>query len=83
MQWFVDGQCVAGFANTKDNRSLCNAKFVSLKERVFLVSTKRIREGEEVMAYCDRAELARKNVKAAAKRAKGCPICLNLSHRRS
>ena len=51
MQWYVDGKCVAGFANTMDKRSLCNAKFVSLKERVFLVSTKRIREGDEVMAY--------------------------------
>ena len=83
MQWYVDGKCVAGFANTMDKRSLCNAKFVSLKERVFLVSTKRIREGDEVMAYYKRAELARKNIKAVEKRAKGCPIRPNLSHRQN
>ena len=55
MQWYVSDQCVAGFANmpnTIDKRAVTNANFVSLKDRVFMISANWI---FEEMAYCGRA----------------------------
>ena len=56
MQWFVDQVSVAGFANTKPKRSDCNARFVTVGDRVFLVSTKPIRSGCEVFAFYKRLD---------------------------
>jgi hypothetical protein len=55
MQWFVDNHGVAGFANTKEKRDLCNAKFRFIGEEIFLVATKDIKAGEEVFAFYSRS----------------------------
>jgi hypothetical protein len=56
MEWFVDQIGIAGFANTLKRRSDCNARFVTVKDRVFLVSTKPIRSGREVYAFYKRLD---------------------------
>jgi hypothetical protein len=56
MEWFVDQVGVAGFANTKDRRSDCNARFLTVKDRVFLVSTKPIRSGREIFPFYKRLD---------------------------
>ena len=56
MEWYVNNSCVAGFANTMPDRSDCNAKFVSVDGRVFLVSTKPIGAGCEVFAFYKRLD---------------------------
>ena len=55
MQRFVDNHGVAGFANTKDIKKECNAKFETIGNRVFLIATDYIDAGEEVFAYYSRA----------------------------
>jgi hypothetical protein len=56
MEWYVDRFCVAGFANTQDSRSYCNARFMTVNDRVFLISTKAIGPGREVFAYYKRLD---------------------------
>lgn len=56
MKLYVERMCVAGFANTKPKRSDCNARFVTVGDRVFLVSTKPIGAGREVFAFYKRLE---------------------------
>ena len=69
MEWFVENHGVAGFANTRDSRRQCNARFVPLGQEVFLLATDDISEGEEVFAYYDRtAELAAKERRKRARR---------------
>ena len=70
---FVDEHQVAGFCNTKSVMLRCNARFITVREEVFLVATRDIRCGEEIFAfYYDRK--ARKALaqerKAAAQRRK-------------
>jgi len=55
MQWFVDNNGVAGFANTKYKKKDCNAEFVTIGESVFLVARVFIDVGEEVFAYYNRS----------------------------
>lgn len=61
MQWFIDQIGVAGFANTKQLRSDCNSRFLTVKDRVFLVSTRPIRSGREVLAFYKRLDKAARN----------------------
>jgi hypothetical protein len=56
MEWYVDEIGIAGFANTKSKRSDCNARFVTVDDRVFLVATKSIRAGREVFAFYKRLD---------------------------
>jgi len=70
MEWYVGRQSVAGFANTWPKRRDCNARFVTIGSRVFMVSTKPIDQDQEVFAYYKRTELKKKN----AKTAKGQPV---------
>ena len=56
MEWYVNSTCVAGFANTMPKRSACNAMFVTVDGRVFLVSTKPIGAGCEVFAFYKRLD---------------------------
>ena len=55
MQWYVNNHGVAGFANTKNKKTECNAEFETIGNRVFLVATAYIDAGEEVFAYYSRA----------------------------
>jgi hypothetical protein len=59
MEWYVDAIGVAGFANTKPKRSDCNARFETVNDRVFLVSTKSIGAGREVFAFYKRLDARR------------------------
>ena len=71
MEWFVENHGVAGFANTRDSRRQCNARFVPLGQEVFLLATDDISEGEEVFAYYDStAELAAKERRKRAREAR-------------
>ena len=56
MEWYVGEIGIAGFANTKSKRSDCNARFVTVNDRVFLVSTKSIGAGCEVIAFYKRLD---------------------------
>jgi hypothetical protein len=56
MEWYVGKVGIAGFANTKSKRSDCNARFVTVNNRVFLVSTKPIGAGREVFAFYKRLD---------------------------
>ena len=56
MEDYVREVNVAGFANTMPKRSSCNARFVTVNDRVFLVSTKPIAAGQEVIAYYKRLD---------------------------
>jgi hypothetical protein len=59
MKWYVDSVTVAGFANTQPKRAACNARFVSVNDRVFLVSTKPIDACGEVFARYKRLDAAK------------------------
>jgi hypothetical protein len=50
MEWFVRNHLVGGFLNS-NIRKLCNAKFVTLGDEVFVVATKDIRRGSEVFVH--------------------------------
>ena len=70
MQWYVKRQSVAGFANTKLKRSDCNAKFVTVGHRVFIVSTKPIDADQEIYVYYKSNELTKRmKIKAAREKA--------------
>jgi hypothetical protein len=56
MEWYVSQIGIAGFANTKSKRSRCNAKFVTVDDRVFLVSTTSIGAGREAFAFYKRLD---------------------------
>ena len=47
---------VAGFANTKE-RILCNAKFLTVGEDIFVVATQPINNGEEVFVFYKHPQL--------------------------
>ena len=65
--WYADSHGLAGFANTKDSRLECNARFETIGDEVFLIATKPINIGDEIFAYYDRsAEIA---IQKARKRA--------------
>jgi hypothetical protein len=67
LKWYVDNHGLAGFANTKDSRNECNAKFETIGDEVFLIATKPINVGDEIFAYYDRSgEIA---IQKARKRA--------------
>jgi hypothetical protein len=70
MEWYVERQSVAGFANTWPKRRDCNARFETVGSRVFMVSTKPIPQDGEVFVYYKRGELKKKNGKTA----KGQPV---------
>ena len=53
--WFAERHLLAGFANTLD-RSLCNCKFVTVGDRIFLESTKPLLAGMEVIAFYERSD---------------------------
>jgi hypothetical protein len=67
MEWYVEGVNVAGFANTQPTRAACNARFVTVNERVFLVSTKPINAGGEVFARYKRLDTAKTRKTSALK----------------
>ena len=50
VEWFVQNHKLARFANTKVRRE-CNAKFVTIGEDVYVVATKPIAAGEEVIVF--------------------------------
>ena len=50
MEWFVRNHLVAGFLNS-NTRKLCNAKFLTVGDEVFVVATKDIRRGSEVFVH--------------------------------
>jgi hypothetical protein len=50
MEWFVRNHLVGGFLKSK-SRKLCNAKFVTVGDEVFVVATKDIRRGSEVFVH--------------------------------
>ncbi len=56
MECYVSEIGIAGFANTKSKLSDCNARFVTVDDRVFLVSTKSIGAGREVFAFYKRLD---------------------------
>ena len=41
---------VAGFANS-NRRKLCNAKFMTINDEIFLVAIKPVKKGKEVFVY--------------------------------
>ena len=55
--WFAERHLLAGFANTLD-RSLCNCKFITVGDRIFLESTKPLLAGMEVFAFYERTDQA-------------------------
>ena len=50
MEWFVRNHLVGGFLNS-NVRALCNAKFVTVGDEVFVLATKAIKKGEEVFVH--------------------------------
>jgi hypothetical protein len=50
MEWFVRNHLVGGFLNS-NVRALCNAKFVTIEDEVFVLATKAIMKGEEVFVH--------------------------------
>jgi hypothetical protein len=50
MEWFVRNHLVGGFLNS-NRRNLCNAKFLTVGDEVFVVATKDIRRGSEVFVH--------------------------------
>jgi hypothetical protein len=54
--WYVAEIRIVGFANTKLKQSDCNALFVTVNDRVFLVSTKSIGACREVFAFYKRLD---------------------------
>ena len=50
MEWYVRNHLVAGFANS-NSRKLCNGKFETIGDEVFLVATKPIKKDEEIFVY--------------------------------
>ena len=50
MEWFVRNHLVGGFLNS-NTRKLCNAKFLTVGDEVFVVATKDIRRGSEVFVH--------------------------------
>ncbi len=68
MEWYVKGVTVAGFANTQSTRAACNARFVTVNDRVFLVSTKPIDAGGEVFAFYKRLDAAKTRKTSSVKR---------------
>jgi len=50
MGWFVQSHLVGGFVNS-NNRNLCNAKYVTIDDQVFVVATKPIKKGQELFVY--------------------------------
>jgi hypothetical protein len=67
MEWYVTGVTVASFANTQPTRAACNAHFVTVNDRVFLVSTKLIDAGGEVFALYKRLDAAKTRKPSAVK----------------
>ena len=50
MEFFFRNHLVAGFANS-NRRKLCNAKFMTINDEIFLVAIKPVQKGEEVFVY--------------------------------
>jgi len=50
LEWFLRNIKMGGFANTKPRRE-CNAKFETRGDKVYVVTTKPIRAGEEVFVF--------------------------------
>jgi hypothetical protein len=50
LDWFIRNLKMGGFANTKSRRE-CNAKFETIGDNVYVVSTKPIGAGEEVIVF--------------------------------
>jgi len=50
MDWFVQSHLLGGFVNS-NNRKLCNAKYVTIDDEVFVVATKPIKKGQELFVY--------------------------------
>jgi hypothetical protein len=50
LEWYVRNHGLGGFANTKI-REECNAKFETIGDDVFVVATKHIAAGEEVIVF--------------------------------
>jgi hypothetical protein len=50
MEWLVQNHLVGGFLNS-NIRKLCNAKFLTVGDEVFVVATKDIRRGSEVFVH--------------------------------
>ena len=50
MEWFVRNHLVGGFLNS-NVRALCNAKFVTIEDEVFVLAKKAIMKGEEVFVH--------------------------------
>jgi hypothetical protein len=50
MEWFVRNHLVGGFLNS-NVRTMCNAKFVTVEDEVFVLATKAIKTGEEVFVH--------------------------------
>lgn len=50
MEWYIRNHLVAGFANS-NLRKLCNSKFVTFGNEVFVVATKPIKVNEEVFVF--------------------------------
>ncbi len=53
--WFAERHLLAGFANTLD-RALCNCRFITVGNRIFLVATRPLHAGMEVFAFYDRTD---------------------------
>jgi hypothetical protein len=71
MKWYADNHGLAGFANTRDSRTDCNAELKTIGEEVFLIATKQINVGEEIFAFYDRsAEIALKKERKRAAEAR-------------
>ena len=47
MEWFVQSHLLGELVNS-NNRKLCNAKYVTIDDEVFVVATKPIKKGQEL-----------------------------------
>ena len=50
MEWFVQNYLMGGFVNS-NTRKLCNAKYVTIDDHVFVVAIKPIKKDEELFVY--------------------------------
>lgn len=50
IEWYVRNNLVGGFANS-NARKLCNAKFETVGDQVYVVATKPIMAGEEIFVF--------------------------------
>ena len=50
IEWFVRNHLIGGFVNS-NVRKLCNAKFVTIGDEVYIQAIKPIKRGEEVYVH--------------------------------